>query len=52
MVIIYCRQYRPAQKQIVIDFTTIDEMSNGVIADMDSLNLSPKSGAQKPDSTS
>ncbi|XP_060591152.1 deoxycytidylate deaminase-like [Ruditapes philippinarum] len=46
------RQYRPAQKQIVIDFTTIDEMSNGVIADMDSLSLSPKSENSVPDSTS
>lgn len=46
------RQYRPAQKQIVIDFTTIDEMSSGVLADMDSLSLSPKTDVQKPDSTS
>lgn len=55
------RQYRPAQKQIVIDFSSIDAMTTGVIEDMQSLNLSPRSqvaqngadsSAERPDSTS
>ena len=37
------RQYIPKQKQILIDFGAIEEMSSGIIADMDSMSLSPKS---------
>ena len=37
---LYYRQYRPIQQKIVIDFGTIDEMSNGVLADMERMSIS------------
>lgn len=56
---VYYRQHRPVQQKIVIDFSTIDEMSNGVLADMERVSIShgkagssSANGACPADSTS